>query len=85
MVKQAHSGNMGKANEIYRCYLPLIVFEQQPGLAIRKEILRLRGLLTTSCVRHPGANIDTATAQQLRDLIATTFEDNDITQPLTIS
>ncbi len=85
MVKQAYSGNMGKANEIYRRYLPLIVFEQQPGLAIRKEILRLGGLLTTSCVRHPGANIDTATAQQLRDLIATTFEDNDIAQPLTIS
>ena len=85
MVKHAHSGNREKANEIYRRYLPLIVFEQQPGVAIRKEILRLRGLLTTSCVRHPGANIDAATARQLRELIATMFANSDITQPLTVS
>ncbi len=50
MVKHAHSGNMEKTNEIYRRFLPLIVFEQQPGVAIRKEILRLRGLLTKGCV-----------------------------------
>jgi 4-hydroxy-tetrahydrodipicolinate synthase len=84
MVKHAGLGNMKRANEIYQRYLPLIVFEQQPGVAIRKEILRLRGLISTSNVRHPGANIDAATAQQLKDLIAETFADIDITQPLTI-
>ncbi len=83
MVKYANEGAMKKANAIYQRYLPLIVFEQQPGVAIRKEILRQRGLIATSCVRHPGANIDTATAQQLRELIAMTFADADITQKLT--
>ncbi len=85
MVKHANSGNTQRANEIYQRYLPLIVFEQQPGVAIRKEILRLRGLIPTSNVRHPGANIDAATTQQLKDLIATTFADVDITQRLTIN
>ena len=32
--------------DIYRKYLPLVVFEQQPGMAVRKEALRLRGLIT---------------------------------------
>lgn len=37
-------------------YLPLVVFEaQQPvGLALRKELLRRRGLLTQAAVRPPG-------------------------------
>jgi 4-hydroxy-tetrahydrodipicolinate synthase len=85
MVKHAGSGNTKRANEIYQRYLPLIVFEQQPGVAIRKEILRLRGLISTSNVRHPGTSIDAATAKQLKDLLAETFADIDITQPLTIN
>jgi 4-hydroxy-tetrahydrodipicolinate synthase len=43
MVKHARAGRIDQAREIYRRFLPLIVFEQQPGVAIRKEILRLRG------------------------------------------
>jgi 4-hydroxy-tetrahydrodipicolinate synthase len=84
MVQHARAGNMVKAHEIYQRFLPLIVFEQQPGVAIRKEILRLRGLLTTSFVRHPGANIDPTTAQQLQALLTAQFQSADITQPLTI-
>lgn len=68
--------------EIYRRYLPLMVFEQQPGLAIRKEILRLRGLLTTARVRHPGGNIDKPTAEQLRTLLDRTFPYQDLTKPI---
>jgi 4-hydroxy-tetrahydrodipicolinate synthase len=82
MVKHARAGQMARAQEIYQRYLPLIVFEQQPGVAIRKEILRLRGLLTSSCVRHPGANIDAATANILTDLIDAAFGDQDIKAPL---
>ena len=84
MVKHAKAGQMAMAHEVYQRYLPLIVFEQQPGVAIRKEILRLRGLLTSSCVRHPGANIDTTTARELRELLVATFGTRDISQPLTI-
>jgi len=48
MVKQFAAGDLNGARRTFTKYLPLIVFEQQPGLAIRKEILRLRGLLTSN-------------------------------------
>ena len=40
--------------------LPLIVFEAQPvvGLAVRKEVLRRRGVLATAVVRAPGRPLD---------------------------
>jgi 4-hydroxy-tetrahydrodipicolinate synthase len=71
--------------EIYRRYLPLMVFEQQPGLAIRKEILRRRGLIEGGRVRHPGANIDPATAAQLAALLDRTFPGQDLTKPIAAS
>lgn len=84
MVDADQQNNGSKVNELYRHYLPLITFEQQPGVAIRKEILRLRGLIASNQVRHPGARIDTATAKQLQTLIDATFAGADITQPLII-
>lgn len=83
IVEQAKSGNLDAAYETYRRYLPLMVFEQQPGLAIRKEILRRRGLLTSAQVRHPGGNIDAPTAAQLSSLLERTFAAQDITRRLT--
>lgn len=73
-----------RAWAIYRRYLPLIVFEQQPGAAIRKEALRLRGLIAGNRVRHPGANIDAATAAQLARLLARTFPGVDISAPVPV-
>jgi len=71
--------------EIYRRYLPLIVYEQQPGLAIRKEILRRRGLIANARVRHPGATIDPTTAGQLSVLLDRCFPGQDLAAPLTVS
>ena len=66
MVSAAQSGSSARMNDLYQRYLRLIVFEQQPGVAIRKEILRLRGLIATNQVRHPGTRIDSATQAQLQ-------------------
>jgi 4-hydroxy-tetrahydrodipicolinate synthase len=85
MVRAGMRNDWAKVDELYRRYLPLITFEQQPGVAIRKEILRMRGLIATNQVRHPGARIDDATATQLRSLIESTFDGVDITKPLTIA
>ena len=82
MVNAARLGDSALVSKLYRRYLPLIVFEQQPGVAIRKEILRLRGMITTNQVRHPGARIDPATTAQLQALVASTFGPADITQPI---
>jgi 4-hydroxy-tetrahydrodipicolinate synthase len=70
--------------QIYTRFLPLIVFEQQPGVAIRKEILRLRGAIANNRVRHPGAGIQPALAAQLRQIIEQVLPGVDITQPVTV-
>lgn len=84
IVEAVRAGNFDRAYSIYTHHLPLIVFEQQPGLAIRKEILKRRGLITSGRVRHPGGNIDDATADQLQRLLDRTFPAQDITKPVRI-
>ena len=54
MVKAMKAGDASRVQALYTRFLPLIVFEQQPGVAVRKEILRLRGLIGSSRARHPG-------------------------------
>ncbi|MDQ1469913.1 MAG: 4-hydroxy-tetrahydrodipicolinate synthase [Bryobacterales bacterium] len=82
ITQRAKAGDLDAAYTLYQRYLPLMVFEQQPGLAVRKEILRRRGVLTSGRVRHPGGNIDPATASQLAGLLDRTFPGQDITRPL---
>ncbi len=84
LVKAAREGDFAAARRIYTRYLPLMVFEQQPGLAIRKEILRIRKLITSNRVRHPGATIDAANASQLKSLLDATFPGQDLTKPVLV-
>jgi 4-hydroxy-tetrahydrodipicolinate synthase len=84
MVESIKAGRPEVAWGIYRRYLPLMVFEQQPGLAIRKEILRRRGLLTSGRVRHPGGNIDQGTADQLARLLDLSFPGQDLTRKVCV-
>jgi 4-hydroxy-tetrahydrodipicolinate synthase len=84
MVKAARAGELARMREIYSRFLPLIVFEQQPGVAIRKEILRLRGAISGNRARHPGATIQPAVATQLRELIEQVLPGVDITKPLAL-
>jgi 4-hydroxy-tetrahydrodipicolinate synthase len=58
-----------RAAEVYYRYLPLLVFEGQPklGVAIRKELLRRRGLIKSSAVRQPGPRLDEGTAADLSE------------------
>lgn len=83
MVKAARVRNWPKVQEIYTRFLPLIVFEQQPGVAVRKEILRLRGAITTGKVRHPGAALQPAAADQLRRLLDTLLPGQDLSRSVT--
>ena len=84
MVKHARAGRLDEAWAVYTRFLPLIVFEQQPGLAIRKEIYRLRGLIEGGTVRHPGAGLDADTAAQLRNLVERILPGEDLTKPLSL-
>lgn len=85
IMRQARAGNWDAARRIFTKYLPLIVFEQQPGVAIRKEVLRLRGLITSNRVRHPGATIDAGTSGQLKRLLDATFPGEDLKKPVKVT
>ena len=84
MTTAARAGDWPRVRALYTRFLPLIVYEQQPGVAVRKEILRLRGLISSASVRHPAANLTPGGALQLQDLIDATFEGQDITRPITV-
>lgn len=67
------AGKRDEARQHFYKYLPLIRFEGQLGMggvAIRKEIYRMRDAIATSHVRFPAAPIDTKTLEELKDMIA---------------
>ncbi len=84
LVARTQAGDLDGAYAIFRRYLPLMVFEQQPGLAVRKEILRRRGLIGCGRVRAPGGNIDSGTAAQLEKLLERSFPGQDLTKPVLV-
>jgi 4-hydroxy-tetrahydrodipicolinate synthase len=66
------SDDLKEAGRLFDRYLPLLQFEAQPvvGLAIRKELLRRRGVLRTGRTRGLVPTIDPITAQELDDVLA---------------
>jgi 4-hydroxy-tetrahydrodipicolinate synthase len=66
-VRAWADGGYPAAREAWLPYLPLATFEQQPGIAlgIRKEALRMRGLIAESGVRLPGRGMPDELAEQL--------------------
>lgn len=84
MVRAARGNRMDEARAIYARFLPLIVFEQQPGVAVRKETYRLRGLIASGRVRHPGAGLAPFAAEQLRGLLDRVLPGVDITKPIAV-
>jgi 4-hydroxy-tetrahydrodipicolinate synthase len=65
-------GEKREAQEYFFRYLPLIRFEAQlgvGGVAIRKEILKLRGVISSSHVRFPAPALDEETLRELEDLV----------------
>ncbi len=84
LTAAARDGDWPRAREIYRRFLPLIVFEQQPGVAVRKELFRRRGLLASHRVRHPGAALAPSAGQQLDRLLAWILDGADLAQPLVL-
>jgi 4-hydroxy-tetrahydrodipicolinate synthase len=65
------AGETARAGRIYDAYLPLIQFEGQTGvgLAIRKEVLRRRGAITSAHTRSTPRVIDSLTSDELSDVL----------------
>jgi len=84
LVAASNAGDQTMLCELYQRFLPLIVFEQQPGVAVRKEIFRQRGLIESGHVRHPGRSIDAGTAQHLAQTLGSILPGIDIQKPLAL-
>lgn len=82
MVRAAREADWQRVHDLYSRFAALIVFEQQPGLAIRKELFRRRGLIASPRVRHPGATVSPVQSKQLDTLLAHTLPGADITRPI---
>jgi 4-hydroxy-tetrahydrodipicolinate synthase len=64
-------GKPEAAEDLYDAYLPLVRHEQQPGigLAIRKEVLRRRGIIKSAALRAPGPKLDADDLKELDELM----------------
>jgi 4-hydroxy-tetrahydrodipicolinate synthase len=67
VVSLFREGRVDEAADYFYRAVPLMRFEFQEGIgmAIRKEVLRRRGALTTGTTRPPGASLDQATREAL--------------------
>ena len=67
IVTLFRSGRVDEAADVFYRTVPLMRFEFQEGIgmAIRKEVLRRRGALTSGAIRAPGGRLDAATGQAL--------------------
>jgi 4-hydroxy-tetrahydrodipicolinate synthase len=67
VCKKFAAGDTQGAEDLYDCFLPLVRYENQPGigLAIRKEILRRRGIISSAKLRTPGPVLDAEDHKEL--------------------
>jgi 4-hydroxy-tetrahydrodipicolinate synthase len=71
VYRRFKAGDVDAAEDLFDAYLPLVRHEFQPGfgLAIRKEILRRRGVLKSAALRPPGAVLDARDIAELDHLL----------------
>ncbi len=71
VVRMHQAGDAERAEDLFDAYLPLVRHEQQPGfgLALRKEILHRRGIITSPRVRAPGSSLNSTDHEELTRLI----------------
>jgi len=72
VVRLAAAGEMDRAQDIFDAYLPLVRYEQQPGLglAVRKYTLARRGAIAGATQRRPGAVLAPRAVAEVERLIA---------------
>ena len=80
IVSAFRAGDVDRAAEVFYRNVPIMRFEFQEGIgmAIRKEVLRRRGALTSAAIRAPGARLDAATIAALDRVMAWTQKDRSV-------
>ena len=71
VVSHIAKSDMNRAQDIFDAYLPLIRYEQQPGigLAARKHVLASQGAIASSALRQPGSGLTSTAAAEVERLI----------------
>ncbi|MDG4889743.1 dihydrodipicolinate synthase family protein [Mesorhizobium sp. WSM4887] len=72
VCRKFHAGDADGAEDVFDIYLPLLRHEQQLGfgLAIRKEVLRRRGIIKHAAMRHPSPKMTSVDHKELDELMA---------------
>jgi 4-hydroxy-tetrahydrodipicolinate synthase len=73
LVKLIKSGDRSKAHDLFDRHLPLLRYEQQPGmlgLAVRKYVLKRRGAIASDAQRKPGIRLSKEAIAEIEFLIA---------------
>ncbi|MDP1648310.1 MAG: dihydrodipicolinate synthase family protein [Rubrivivax sp.] len=72
VVRLAGAGQRAAAHDLFDAHLPLLRYEQQPGvgLAVRKYVLMRRGLLGSAAQRVPAAALTAAARAEVDHLLA---------------
>lgn len=70
VVRLSAAGERERAHDVFDAHLPLLRYEQQPGLglAVRKYVLMRRGILASDAQRKPGGGLS-ATAKAEVDFL----------------
>jgi len=71
VVALAARGETERAHDIFDAYLPLVRYEQQPGLglAMRKYVLHKRGAIGSAALRKPGAGLSAPAIAEIERLL----------------
>ena len=71
LVRHAAAGRRDAAHDLFDAHLPLIRYEQQPGigLAVRKYVLMSRGILASDTQRRPGASLSKTAREEIDYLL----------------
>ena len=66
------SGKRDAAHDLFDAHLPLVRYEQQPGagLAVRKYVLKRRGIIASDAQRKPGGSLSAAARAEVDYLLA---------------
>ena len=71
VVRLSKQGQRDRAHDLFDAHLPLVRYEQQPGvgLAVRKYVLMRRGILGSDAQRKPGAGLGAAAKAEVEYLL----------------
>jgi len=72
VVRLQQAGRRDEAHDLFDAHLPLLRYEQQPGvgLAVRKYVLMRRGIIASDSQRKPGAALSARAQAEVDYLLA---------------